>query len=74
MQLFQIVLPLHGAETKDKGYIEKFLKKIWEWGSGPPLFFTVPALPTPGVYGANRHWLMGEGGWSAADKPSRYKG
>jgi hypothetical protein len=24
---------------------EKFLWKIWEWGSGPPLFTPVPALP-----------------------------
>jgi len=34
---------------------EKFLKKIWEWGSGPPLNFVLPVLPPPGGFG----WVIG---------------
>ena len=51
----------------------KFLEKIWEWGSGPPFFFRHPALPPPGVYGANRLWLIGGGGRQPGHKPSKHR-
>jgi hypothetical protein len=61
MQLPRIVLPLHGADTTDKGYmcyLKVFVEILGMGEWAPPFFYS--ASPTPlGVYGVNS--LAGHG-------------